>query len=164
MAGDYILISVTIGDGRRDLYQWDIDRVLKITGAGDGAIVNFIDKETLPPLPVKLENGQVVVPNSLLRSPRLFLKLFVCDENHTLGSARIRVIAQPKPDGYMMDEDDILTWERLFEECGVYTPSVSSDGLLTWSKSKSTMKDIPSVNITGPKGEDGGIIVRKWAM
>lgn len=156
------MINVEIADGRKDLCQWDIDRILKISGANDGAIVYFIDKDTTDPLPVILKNGEVKIPNSLLQQPRLFLKLYIYDNNHTIGFARIRVNAQPKPEGYVIDEDDILSWEKLFEECGVYTPSVSSDGIISWSKSKSTMADVPSVNIKGPKGDDGGIIIRKW--
>lgn len=158
------MINVTIGDGRKDLYQWDIDRILNISGAEDGSIVNFIDKETSPPLPVVLKDGQVKVPNSLLQVPRLFLKLFVYNDNRTIGSARIRVIAQPRPDGYLTDEDDILTWEKLLEMCGVYTPVVASDGTLSWKKSKSTMEDVAAVNIKGPPGENGGIVIKKWSM
>lgn len=157
-------INVTIGDGRKELHQWDIDRILKISGADDGAIVYFIDKEELDPLPVVLKNGEVKVPNSLLQKPRLFLKLFVYDDNRTIGDARVRVIAQPKPEGYLTEEDDILSWEKLLEMCGVYTPSVSSDGILSWKKSKSTMDDVDSVSIKGPPGDDGGVVIKKWTM
>lgn len=38
---------------------------------------------------------------------------------------------------------------------GYYTPSVSSDGTLTWTPSKSNMPGAPSVSIKGPKGEPG---------
>ena len=114
------MINVTIADGRKDLYQWDIDRILKIDGAPDGSTVNFINKEDESPLPVLLENGTVTIPNSLLQVPRLFLKLYVWHNDHTIGTARLRVIVQPKPDGYMATEDEILTWDKLFDECGRY--------------------------------------------
>lgn len=156
------MINVTIADGRKDLCQWDIDRILKIDGAPDGSTVNFINKEDESPLPVLLENGTVTIPNSLLQVPRLFLKLYVWHNDHTIGTARLRVIVQPKPDGYMATEDEILTWDKLFNECGRYTPHVAEDGTLSWTKSKDTMEDVPAVNIRGPKGEDAKVIIRTW--
>lgn len=38
---------------------------------------------------------------------------------------------------------------------GYYTPTVTSDGLLSWSASKSDMPAVASVNIRGPKGDQG---------
>lgn len=156
------MIKATIADGRGDLYQWDVDRVLHITGAPNGSEVNFITRDDKPPITVLLNNGQVTVPNELLQVPRLFVKFFVYNDSHTLGDCRIRVIAQPKPDGYAASEDEILTWDKLFKECGYYTPSVSSDGTISWSKSKSTMPDISSVNIKGPKGDPATVTIRCW--
>lgn len=158
------MIRATIADGRGDLYMWDIDRVLNISGAPDGSEVNFIVKDNERPLTEILQNGQVKVPNQLLQVPRLFVKFFVYNDNHTLGDGRIRVIVQPKPDGYVMSDDDIITWEKLFAECGRYTPSISSDGTLSWSKSKSTMPDVAAVNIKGPKGDPATITVRKLTV
>lgn len=41
------------------------------------------------------------------------------------------------------------------EDGGYYTPSVSSNGNLTWTASKSGMPDAPAINIRGPKGDTG---------
>lgn len=38
---------------------------------------------------------------------------------------------------------------------GYYTPAVSSEGLLSWTASKSDMPAVASVNIKGPAGNDG---------
>lgn len=156
------MIKATIADGRGDLYMWDIDRVLNITGAPDGSEVNFIVSDHERPITRLLKNGSVTIPNQLLQVPRLFVKFFVYNDSHTIGDARIRVIVQPKPDGYVVDDDEILTWEKLFKECGCYKPSVSPSGVLSWSKSKSTMPDVSSVNIKGPKGDPATVTIRKW--
>ena len=41
------------------------------------------------------------------------------------------------------------------EDGGYYTPSVSSDGDLTWTASDSSMPEVAGVNIKGPKGDTG---------
>ena len=41
------------------------------------------------------------------------------------------------------------------EDGGYYTPSVSADGTLSWTASKSDMPTIASANIRGPKGDKG---------
>lgn len=38
---------------------------------------------------------------------------------------------------------------------GYYSPSVDTDGNLSWIPSESEMPDIPTANIRGPKGENG---------
>lgn len=38
---------------------------------------------------------------------------------------------------------------------GYYTPTVTSDGTLVWTASKTDMPTIPSANIKGPQGEPG---------
>lgn len=41
------------------------------------------------------------------------------------------------------------------EDGGYYTPAVSSEGLLSWTPSKSDMPAVASTNIRGPKGDTG---------
>ena len=41
------------------------------------------------------------------------------------------------------------------EDGGYYQPSVSSDGILSWSASKADMPSVESANIKGPAGQDG---------
>ncbi len=38
---------------------------------------------------------------------------------------------------------------------GYYTPSVTDDGLLSWTPSKANMPEVEAVNIKGPKGDPG---------
>jgi len=41
------------------------------------------------------------------------------------------------------------------EAGGWYTPSVSTEGILSWTASKTDMQAVPSADIRGPKGDDG---------
>lgn len=41
------------------------------------------------------------------------------------------------------------------EDGGYYTPSVSTEGVLSWAASKSGMPAVSSANIKGPKGDTG---------
>lgn len=64
-------------------------------------------------------------------------------------------------------EVDEYTWELLppwqqrgqtgatGEDGGYYTPSVDSDGNLTWTPSDESMPSVPSSNIKGPQGSPG---------
>ena len=43
------------------------------------------------------------------------------------------------------------------EDGGYYIPTVTADGTLTWTASKSDMPDVPRANIKGPNGDSGSV-------
>lgn len=101
---------------KKILYQWDINRRVKITGEGN-ELVSEVHFGPLVVRPISADGYLTAdIPNILLQSAdhiKVYLVLTVGKEKYTLGEYELRVIAREKPDDYVYTETEVLRYEAL---------------------------------------------------
>lgn len=111
----------SIPDGRRAFYQWDTGQYLLCAGVTAGTQVHFyMPKAAEGALVLQAYEAdgevRVNVPNLLLQhSGDMRVYLYVGDEEagKTVRTKDFRIIARPKPDGYVYTETEAATWAAL---------------------------------------------------
>ena len=151
-------------NGLRFFYQWEQNQQLVVET--DCTIVHFGNGTTEKALSCEVfkEDGvrKVKVPNIFLQTAA-DLHAYAWNEKTTSVTehAVFRVVARPKPEDYAYTETEVKRYDvllQMLEEKGAYyTPAVDAEGNLSWEKSLEKMRDLPVVNIRGPKGKDGAI-------
>lgn len=114
---------ITIEDGRKQFYQWDLGQRLLVEGYPGGTQVHFAsrwaDEETALITETYEEQGKVYVnvPNSLLQSAgELCVYIYVEDEAdgaYTDLRVLLTVSAREKPDDYVYTETEVMHWQDL---------------------------------------------------
>ena len=157
------------------LYQWDINRQLKINIDTEHSFTVHCchkgDATALVVEPIFEGDGILVnIPNILLQRDG-YLRVYVVVEGDTIYDTTLYVMARPKPDDYAYTETDVLTWEALDKRIsvlekggasgsvgGYYIPSVSQPStdtmLVSFVPSDNVMPSVEPVGITLPKGGD----------
>lgn len=131
---------LTLNDGRKEMYQWDIGRIATVDVVCD--FVHFSNLKYGGSLSVEVKNGEVAIPNKLLTSGEpIYCWAFVADENgnYTKQEQTLNVNKRAKPSDYVYTETETLTWKSLderiteLEKGGTGGSSVSVDDTLTIS-------------------------------
>ena len=107
---------LTLNDGRKEMYQWDIGRIATIDVECD--VVHFSNLKYGASLSVEVKNGEVAIPNKLLTSGEpIYCWAFVSDENgnYTKQEQTLNVNKRAKPSDYVYTETETLTWKSLDE-------------------------------------------------
>lgn len=110
-----------LADGRRSVYQWDINVKLLLDESNESADeVHFSARFSRISLSVEVvhteDSSYVTIPNILLQKPNDIIA-YSCitnaDGSYTKYDTIIPVIARPKPSGYIYEETETLTWKSL---------------------------------------------------
>ena len=107
---------LTLNDGRKEMYQWDIGRIATVDVECD--VVHFSNLKYGGSLSVEVKNGEVAIPNKLLTSGEpIYCWAFVADENgnYTKQEQTLNVNKRAKPSDYVYTETETLTWKSLDE-------------------------------------------------
>lgn len=107
-----------IEDGRKHLYQWDLNRRLIVENP-DIIEAHYYtsSKAEMPVCEVKEEDGLrfVDIPNFLLQIAGQFRVYGYCAD-YTLGYEQFEIKAKAKPDDYVYTETEVKRWEDLQAE------------------------------------------------
>lgn len=107
---------LTLNDGRKEMYQWDIGRIATIDVECD--VVHFSNLKYGASLSVEVKNGEVAIPNKLLTSGEpIYCWAFVADANgkYTKQEQTLNVNKRAKQSDYVYTETETLTWKSLDE-------------------------------------------------
>lgn len=100
------------------IYQWDIDRKLKINLPEEITAdeVHFAHDDNMEALVLKIytENNELLVdiPNIMLQSSKM-IKVWLVNGNQTICGTRILVTPRAKPSDYVYTETKVLRYETL---------------------------------------------------
>lgn len=107
-------------DGRTDAFQWDRDIYVILPKAKAGETIHFAhdkDKKALVVTAKEVDSIIVAgVPNLLLqRAGFIQIYHFISDKNgsRTISRNELKVLKKEKPDDYLYEESQILSWEYL---------------------------------------------------
>ena len=101
---------LTLNDGRKELYQWDIGR--KASVSVDCDEVHFAHLNYADSLPVKVVDGEVEIPNQLLTvAMPLLCWAFVedADGHYTKQTQTIEVLRRAKPADYLYTPTEVIS-------------------------------------------------------
>lgn len=130
-------------DGRKDFYQWDIDRKLIIKDENISQ-VHFCNKtgECSLVCDAYTENGKrlVDVPNILLQSDWK-ITVYAYDDNHTKYCDTFKVIKRSKPEDYVYTPEELKVWNELENRIEVIESSYATEEYVD--------KAISEIDITG---------------
>ena len=111
-------IEIVKKEKKKSVYQWDIDRKIKIIlpGANEVDEVHFAHSKDMETLVVKtkLEDGKITadIPNILLQSNLKIYVWLVCNDQ-TVAADVITVVGRKKPADYVYTETEVLRYENL---------------------------------------------------
>ena len=145
-----------IYDGRKEFYQWDLDRKLIVSDKtisevhfcnrlGGVSIIRYVYEV----------NGMylVDVPNLLLQES-FRMNVYGYDKNYTKHSMNFNIVARTRPENYIYTDEDIQTWKELearvqnIEEAGI------SDGVIDAGIQKYLEEHPIEVDLTGYATEE----------
>lgn len=108
-----------IANGRKALWQWDLNQ--QLTVAGDCTEVHYLDKGTPSTLTVAVKDGKAAIPNILLqKAGRLVVYAYIVDaqDHHTKVCETFGIASRPKPAEYVYTETEVKTWNDLQSQIG----------------------------------------------
>lgn len=108
-----------IANGRKALWQWDLNQ--QLTVAGSCTEVHYLDKGSPSTLTVAVKDGKADIPNVLLRRPgRLIVYAYIIDaqDHHTKVCETFGIAPRPKPNDYVYTETEVKTWSDLQAQIG----------------------------------------------
>lgn len=115
-------MKLTISDGRSRFYQWDTGQILLLEGGENCDQVHFAqaDAQRAIACPIQRESDRawVQVPDYLLQTAQPFTAYLYEADAARAGTFRAQafpVQARPRPENYVYEEPDTLTWESLDE-------------------------------------------------
>lgn len=118
---------------KKSLYQWDLNRRIRITGEGID-LVSEVHFGTLVVRPISADGCLTAnIPNILLQAAehiKVYLVLTAGEEKHTLGEYELRVIAREKPSDYIYAETEVSSYESLEKRVSELEQSGGTGGIL----------------------------------
>lgn len=140
-----------IYDGRKEFYQWDLDRKL-IVDDDNIKEVHFCNRTQECALPVvTYKEGELTlvnVPNLILQES-FRINVYAYDGEYTKHAARFEVIPRSKPDTYVYTETEIKTWDELCERIDEIEQNGISDEKIEASIQKYLDENGINVDLTG---------------
>lgn len=143
------------------LYQWDIDREVRIKPRTEINEVHFAHPNDVEALVLKvniLEKDiySANIPNILLQSAENIV-IYAVNNDVTVEKCMVNVIEREKPADYVYTETEVKRWEdlekKVIEGIGYYKPIVDENGNLSWQANNEKFPTIEPINIKGPKGD-----------
>lgn len=129
-------MKAEIYDGRKNIWQWDVDCRMILYGVELDEEIHFAfsgDLSALVVLPyTDGENIVCNIPNALLQKSGT-LNLYICHNDSTVEHETIYIIERPKPDDYVYTETETLNYRDLderitkLEQGGIVLPTVTED-------------------------------------
>lgn len=145
-----------IYDGRKEFFQWDLDRKL-IVDDDNITEVHFCNRTTDCALPVRTyREGDwtvVNVPNLILQES-FRINVYAYDGEYTKHAARFEVVPRSKPDTYVYTETEIKTWDELCERIDQIEQNGISDATIAAAVQKYLDENGINVDLTGYATED----------
>ena len=103
-----------IEDGRKNFYQWDLDRKIICADENITQVHFYYTKDKV--LPVKVEDDEqgryFKVPNILLQKAGQ-IRLYGYSINHTKIEQQFSILPRPKPEDYIYTEEEYYTIEKI---------------------------------------------------
>lgn len=163
---------LTLNDGRSELWQWDTGR--KLTVDAECSQVHFSNKVFGRSIDVNVIDSIAVIPDFLLQTDKeLIVWAYVGspENGYTKISKAFKINRRNKPSEYVFTPVDQMTMAEISaiaqsvrddadaglfngKDGATFTPSVSSDGVISWTNDKELPNPEP-VNIKGVKGDKG---------
>lgn len=112
-----IEIEAVEGD-RAQLYQWDLNRRLILSGFGPDTQAHFGQGDSALVVAAYDDGGVLYadIPNICLqRAGMLYVYIYSPANTRTRTAAAFSVWARPKPEDYVYTETEVLTWKSLDE-------------------------------------------------
>lgn len=155
-------MTISLSDGRAELYQWDTGRELTIDGAPDATMVHFATRAYGRTVDVEIEDGKAKIPDFMLQTPTpLSVYLFVGtpDAGYTKIEKVYEVKRRNKPADYVFTPTEQKTLEyavKAAETAEALAKSVRADadaGKFDGKPGKDGADGAPGAK--GDKGEKG---------
>lgn len=140
-----------IYDGRKEFYQWDLDRKL-IVDDDNITEVHFCNRTTECALPVRTyREGDLTVVNvpNLILQESFRINVYAYDGEYTKHAARFDVVPRSKPDTYVYTETEIKTWDELYEMVKQIEENGVSDATIEAAVQKYLEENDINVDLTG---------------
>ena len=106
-----------IEDGRKNFYQWDLDRKITCADESITQVHFYYTKDKV--LPVEVEDDEqgryFKVPNILLQKAGQ-IRLYGYSVSHTKIEQQFPILPRPKPEDYIYTEEDYYTIEKIVTE------------------------------------------------
>lgn len=145
-----------IYDGRKEFFQWDLDRKL-IVDDDNITEVHFCNRTTECALPVATyKEGELTlvnVPNLILQES-FRMNVYAYDGEYTKHAARFDIIPRSKPDDYVYTETEIKSWDDLFERVEQIEKNGISDEAIAAAIEKYLDENDIRVDLTGYATEE----------
>lgn len=155
-------MTISLSDGRAELYQWDTARELTIDGVPDATMVHFATRAYGRTVDVEIKDGKAKIPDFLLQTPTpLSVYLFVgtADVGYTKIEKVYEVKRRNKPADYVFTPVEQKTLEyavKVAETAEAIAKSVRDDadaGKFDGKPGKDGADGAPGAK--GDKGEKG---------
>lgn len=104
-----------IADGRKEFYQWDINRYLKINEENITE-VHFDNRTEITTLVVKVKDGMCAVPNILLQNNSNIRVYAFVDNEYTKIEQVFKVIPRSRPSDYVYTETQVQKIEDVINK------------------------------------------------
>ena len=144
-----------IYDGRKEFYQWDLDRKLIVE---DKTIseVHFCNRMGAVSVIryVYEVNGLylVDVPNLLLQDS-FRMNVYGYDKNYTKHSKNFNIVARTRPENYVFTDDEIATWDELDERINNIEKEAVPEAVIE-AVVQDYLKENPAVDLSGYATEE----------
>lgn len=144
-----------IYDGRKEFYQWDLDRKLIVE---DKTIseVHFCNRMGAVSVIryVYEVNGMylVDVPNILLQDS-FRMNVYGYDKNYTKHSKNFNVVARTRPENYVFTDEDVNSWKELDERINNIEKEAVPEAVIE-AVVQDYLDEHPIVDLTGYATED----------
>lgn len=102
-----------LADGRKQLYQWDLDRKIICSDASIIEVHFYLTANTTLKVERKYDDNigdYFDIPNILLQNTSP-IRLYGCEEGYTKIVYQFPVIGRPKPADYVYTETEVKRWE-----------------------------------------------------
>lgn len=121
-----------IKGGKFHFWQWDLDQSL-VVGPAVTEVHFAAEDGGAAVAEARTENGERVapVPDSLLQKAG-WMRVWLSDGKATVRGSDILVAKRPKPADYVLEEDEVRTWEQLSERIGALEKG-SAGGMADWN-------------------------------
>lgn len=144
-----------IYDGRKEFYQWDLDRKLIVE---DKTIseVHFCNRMGAVSVIryVYEVNGLylVDVPNLLLQDS-FRMNVYGYDKNYTKHSKNFNIVARTRPENYVFTDEDVNTWKELDERINNIEKEAVPEAVIE-AVVQDYLRENPAVDLSGYATEE----------
>lgn len=107
---------ITLKNGRKELFQWDIGQIIVLTDEQAAEEVHFKNDNSQEALVIRVVNNEAAIPNILLQEPlpiEVLLYYKDEDESYTIRRKTFGVIPRLKPIDYVYTETEVFEYRTI---------------------------------------------------